>query len=195
MRRILLVGMTLSAVLLAAGATAWACTNLATMNLSANQVQAGDSVHITGSSYKLPETGGQEIVVRWDSLDGEVLATTMADTTGNIDVTITVPTDAEPGNHVLVATQDVERDNGELVAAHGTPTRASLTVGQPAADVVRPPAAQIPTAAAVAGPNSGLIVLGGLLGLAGIGLFAAGATLFVREAQQQRPVPAPVERK
>lgn len=69
-----------------------------------------------------------------------MLATTTADSVGNIDVTIRVPADAEPGPYALVATQDVERDNGELVPAHGTPTRASLIVGEaPAADP--PPAA------------------------------------------------------
>lgn len=194
MRRIVLVVVALSGLMVVLGASAWACTNLATMNLDASHVQAGDTVQITGSSYKLVENGGQEVVVRWDGLDGEVLATTVPNSVGNIDVSITVPSAAEPGPHVLLATQEVERDSGELVAVHGTPSRVSLTVGAEAVTDAPPPAASAPTAAAVGGPNAGLIALSALLGLAGIGLFAAGATQFIREAQQPRPVPAPVER-
>lgn len=194
MRKTLLSVLAVSGLLVAMAASAWACTNLATMNLSSSHAQAGETVQITGSSYKLPETGGQEIVVRWNSLDGAVLATTTADSVGNIDVSITVPDDAEPGPNVIVATQEVERPDGELVAAHGTPTRASLIVGQPAVAHAPPPAATSPSAALVPGPNIGLIVLSALFGLAGLGLFAGGATLFIRESQQARPVAVPVER-
>lgn len=195
MRKLGLVGLSVAALLVVFAAGAWACTNLATMNLSESQVRAGDTLQITGSSYKLPETGGQEIVVRWGNLDGEVLATTTADSVGNIDVAVTVPADAEPGTHVLLATQEVQRDSGELVAAHGTPTRASITVGEAAAVAEPPPAALSPTAAAPAADlNAGLILFAAVLGLAGIGLFAAGVTVFARDAQQRRAVPAPVRR-
>lgn len=180
-------------LLLLGGASAWACTNLATLNLDTTHAQAGDTVQITGSSYKLTESGGQEVILRWNAFDGPVLASTTPDSSGNIAVSLVIPSDAQPGPHVIVGAQEVERPDGSMVPAHGTPTRASIVVGSAGVDPLEPPAAVSPAASAAASGDGGLLVLGALLGLVGLGLFAAGTGVFLRNVSAEEPVPSPVQ--
>lgn len=192
-RRVSTVLFAAVALLLMSAMTAFACTNLATLNLSESAGAPGSTLDVTGSSFRTGE-GVQPVEIRWNGVDGEVLAEVEPDSTGAISTSVTTPDDAQPGYHVLVATQMQENDEGELSPAYGTPARASFLIGavQEPAEISEP--AGVPAgASADAGAPTGLIALTALLALAGIGLFGAGLGLFVRETRRRgAEQPAPV---
>lgn len=188
MKRLSVASAGVVAVMLAAAATAWACTNLATLNLSRSAVTPGESIEVTGSSFRTAERGGQDVFMRWNGLDGEVLAQMTPDASGQVVATVSVPGDALPGYYTMVATQDVAGQDGDVAAggaspAFGTPARASLQVGQPA---VAPDAAVAnpPVASDAVSPT--LLLLTAVLAVAGLGLFAGGFGLFLREARSNK---------
>lgn len=181
------------AMLVLSAMAAYACTNLATLNLSEGSGAAGANVDVTGSAFA-PGEDAPAVEIRWDGADGSVLGTAQPDSNGAIATSVTIPQDADPGYHVLVATQMQEGEDGEASPAFGTPARASFVVGtadQPA-EISEQPA--VPAGAGPAASSStGLIGLGLLLALGGIALFGAGLGLFVRQnrrraAQQAAPV-------
>ena len=60
-----------------AGAAAFACTNLATLNLSSTAGKAGDSVTVTGSSFRVNSANvaaSDPVVLRWNGTEGTELA-------------------------------------------------------------------------------------------------------------------------
>jgi len=178
---VVLGGTAAAAVL--AGATAFACTNLATLNLSSVAGQAGDTVTVTGSSFNTSNAyKDSPVVLHWNGVDGAVLANATPDSAGNISATFTVP-QGQPGYYVLVATQV---DNSGT-AAYGTPARASYQIlgpnGQSVVQPVATPAGTVGTDAS----SSGIIALTVGLGALGLALFGAGFIAFVRQA---RKVPA-----
>ncbi len=191
--RITVMLFTALATLLVGAMAAWACTNLATLNLSQSAVQPGANIGVTGSSFATAAKGGQEVLISWDAVNGPVLAKAMPDPTGNIATSIAIPADAQPGYHVLIATQNsVDQKKGTISAAYGTPARAAVLIGAAApADAAQPAAA--PAAVAADASSTGMLILTVLLALMGIGLFGAGLGLFVRETRR-RGVPAPVRR-
>ncbi|HEX2048884.1 MAG TPA: hypothetical protein VHF27_14055 [Acidimicrobiales bacterium] len=163
------------------GAAAFACTNLATLNLSSTAGKAGDVVTVTGSSFAVGrgDAPTYPVQLRWNGVDGMVLAEAVPDRAGNISATFTVPEGA-PGYYVLVATQRDARG----IDTYGTPARASYQIlGPNGQSVVAPPvnaaAAELP-----AEPSStGIIALTVALGVFGLGLFAAGFIAFVRQTR------------
>lgn len=161
--------------LMLGGALAYACTNLATLNLEATTGAAGDQVAITGSSF----SSEQPVTLHWNSMEGAQLATVTPDEAGNISTSVTIP-EAQPGYYVLVATQVDE----EGTPAYGTPARATFQVLGPdgAATQQQVPANDVSAFAEQSqGISSGMMALTALLGLAGIGLFGAGLAGFVRQ--------------
>lgn len=195
-RRVSTVMLAACAMLLVSAMAAYACTNLATLNLSEGVGAAGADVDVTGSAFAAGEDA-PEVEIRWDGSDGSVLATAQPDGNGAIATSVTIPDDAEPGYHVLVATQMLEGDDGEASPAFGTPARATFRVGQAGqpAEISEQPAAPTGATPAASTPT-GLIALGALLSLGGLALFGAGLGLFVR--QNRRRVagqPAPVRRE
>lgn len=192
-RRVSAVLFAACAMLLLSAMAAYACTNLATLNLSEGAGAAGADIDVTGSAFAAGEDA-PVVEIRWDGSDGSVLATAQPDSNGAIATSVTIPEDAESGYHVLVATQVQEGDDGEASPAFGTPARASFVVGtadQPAEISEQPavPAGAAPEASA----STGLIALGVLLALGGIALFGAGLGLFVRQNRRRAAEqPAPV---
>ena len=180
-------------------AAGWACTNLATLSISTSAVDAGGSLTITGSSFSMTNDDFAEVAtpveIRWDKLDGPVLATTTADNGGFISASVTVPADATPGEHILVAVQNVQTDDG-VKPAYGTPARASLTVGPPAV-AAEPPAnagvlAAAPTAGTAGSPAGWFIALTVVIGVLGIGLLAAGLRVSLGVVRERRAATARV---
>lgn len=182
------------AVAMTTAVAAWACTNLATLNLSESAVMPGQTIEVTGSSFRTAERGGQPVVFHWSSPDGPVLAEVAPDPTGQVVASVTIPAEAQPGFYAMVATQNVQDQDDHVVAgglspAFGTPARVSVQVGDPVPTQV---AATPSTPAADTGGSSiFLLALTGVLAFAGIGLFAAGFTAFVRQTRgREAPVPA-----
>ncbi|MDP9420597.1 MAG: hypothetical protein M3P53_10700 [Actinomycetota bacterium] len=167
---------------------AFACTNLATLNLSTPSGSVGDTVTVTGSSFRVPSgaQAGQPaspVVLNWNGADGRLLAQTTPDSAGNISATFSVP-EGQPGYYVIVASQK----DAQGADAYGTPARASFQILGPNGDsVVQPAGSQTP--AVTADPSSsGMIALTVGLGVLGLALFGAGFTAFVRQARR-REVP------
>lgn len=196
MRKLALLTAVVGGVLLLPAIGAFACTNLATLNLSEASVSAGDTVDVTGTAFssmgqEVPGEGGdsaEAVKLRWDEVDGEVLAEIEPSELGTIQGSITVPEDATPGTHVLVATQQVvaEAEEDDVRPAYGTPARAAISVDAPmveAAEIGTPPV----TGASSLGVEPSLLTFGGLalLGLLGLALFGAGLGLFVRDARRR----------
>ncbi|HTJ74106.1 MAG TPA: hypothetical protein VL337_01970 [Acidimicrobiales bacterium] len=179
---------TAAAVLVVVAAGAFACTNLATLNLSSTAGKAGDTVTVTGTSFAVARDGGPSlpVVLHWNGVDGAVLAQAVPDSAGNISATFTVP-DGLPGYYVLVATQ---RD-AKGVDTYGTPARASYQIlGPNGQSVVKPAIAPDAGAPVPAGSSStGIVALTAALGLIGLGLFGAGFVSLIRPTRAA-PTPA-----
>jgi hypothetical protein len=182
-----------AAVSVVVGATAFACTNLATLNLSSTAGKAGDTVTVTGSSFAVGRGDAPTIPVqlRWNGVDGMVLAETVPDRAGNISATFAVPEGA-PGYYVLVATQKDARG----VDTYGTPARASYQIlGPNGQSVVTPPASAAAASVPSEPSSSGIIALTVGLGVLGLALFGAGFVAFVRQARAVKTAAtAPVRR-
>ena len=182
-----------AAVSVIVGAAAFACTNLATLNLSSTAGKAGDTVTVTGSSFAVGRGDAPTFPVqlRWNGVDGMVLAETTPDRAGNISATFTVP-EGMPGYYVLVATQK----NASGVDTYGTPARASYQIlGANGQSVVTPPAGAAAAAVPSAPSSSGIIALTVGLGVLGLALFGAGFVAFVRQARATKAAAtAPVRR-
>ena len=193
-------------VALAAAMPAFACTNLASINLSSTFGQPGDAIVITGSGF----SGGVEapmegmdmsamdmsnmgstvglaarpaVLIRWNGPSGSLLTSAIPDRTGNISVTVTVP-ETQPGHYSLVAVQK----NAQGYDVYGTPARAPFQV------TANGRAPRDATSGAVAGAadgnqSTGIILLTIALGAAGLGMFAAGGIAAVRQLSRRR-VPA-----
>ena len=175
-----------AAVVLLAGAAAFACTNLATLNLSSNAGKPGDVVTVTGSSYRMPTNVTTGVQIRWNALDGPVLAEIVPDKVGNISASITIP-QAAPDNYVIVAVLKDARG----ADTSGTPSRAQFQVqggaGRPAP---QPAVAQQTPVAGESGSGSGA-ALALLVGLGALGLLLFGGGLVAAaRATRTRTVPA-----
>ena len=175
-----------AALVLFAGAGAFACTNLATLNLSSNAGKAGDVVTVTGSSYRMPTGVTTGVQFRWNALDGPVLAEVVPDKVGNISATITIP-QAAPDNYVIIG---MLRD-ARGADTSGTPSRAQFQILGGAGTAAPQPAVAQQTPAASASSSGSGVPLALLLGLGGLGLvlFAAGLVATARSMRTQS-VPA-----
>lgn len=198
MKKRLLFMMIAAGALLLPVATAWACTNLASLNLSEANVSAGDTIDVTGTSFSSlaqasPGEGGEAaepVQLRWNSADGTVLGEFETDARGTFQGSIRVPADAAPGSYVLVATQNViaDAEEGDIRAAYGTPARAAIHVDAPPVAVRDVSVPAMAAAAGSPGADAGLLSLGAFaaMGLLALGLLAAGAGLFIRDVRSGR---------
>ena len=183
----------LATAVIVAGAAAFACTNLATLNLSNATGNVGDPLTVTGSSFRVPRDAGpiSPVQLRWNGVDGQVLAEVTPDRAGNIAASFTVP-QGQPGYYVIAATQR----NAQGVDEYGTPARASFQIlGAGGESVVQQPGTQAPTGVTSEPSSTGIIALTVGLGALGLALFGAGFTAFVRQARRREvPATAPVRR-
>jgi hypothetical protein len=183
-RRVLLGFGVLGAGLLIAASAAWACTNLATLNLSNAAGASGNTITVTGSSFHVASSGpAVPVAIHWNGVAGPVLATVNPDATGNISAQVTIPS-AQPGYYVLVATQQA---NG--VDEYGTPARAAFEILAPGQHPAVAPSAVQGGTVASSPSNSGVLALTIALGVLGLALFGAGVGTFARQARR-REVPA-----
>jgi len=82
-----------------AGAAAFACTNLATLNLSSTAGKAGDQLTVTGSSFRVDAkdlAASFPVVLRWNGVEGTELARVQPDKAGNISATFAIPDGSRP---------------------------------------------------------------------------------------------------
>ena len=187
MRRWAMGGLGAAGAVLVAGATAWACVSGPAVTLSTVNAKPGQEVvaNMTNVSKADP------ITVRWNALDGPVLATFDKAASGNNATgSFTIPADVKAGNYVVVFSQTSA--DGKLSQL---PIRALLTVtpdggatpvvGAPlsAQDTSRP-VGLVTTDNDISGATLALIGLG----VAGVGMFVAGmAALFAGRRGARAP--------
>jgi len=169
---ILFVG---TAIFLVSAMAAWACTSLATLNLSKSAGQPGSPLRVTGSSFAT-DPGARAVQFHWNGLSGKVLAIAKPDAAGNLSATMKVPVGAQSGYNVIVATQTVKGQG----SAFGSPARASFLVGSAAPSREAPPSGVSAGVVVAEGTSTGVVALTVALGLLGIMFFGAGLSLFVR---------------
>ncbi len=171
-RRLALGALAGIAVLVMAGSAAWACVSGPVVNLSTVKAKPGEQVTATGTGFRQADP----VQIRFNALDGPVLAEMPRPDNQTINVSFTVPPSTAPGDYVIIVSQS---RNGSLTLS---PIRAVLTVsgtsGQTpvlGADRTADDADRIPalvrTESSVSNGTLALVALG----VAGIAMFIAGA--------------------
>jgi hypothetical protein len=176
-----------AAIVVAVGAGAAACTNLASLNLSSARGKPGDTITVTGSSFSTvcicgPQSPPTQVKIRWNGVKGEVLAEMMPEKAGTISATFTVP-NAQPGYYVIAATQFDETYN---INVAGTPARATFEVLTASGQSVVGGPVTPATAGTDQGVSSGLIGLTIGLGVLALALFAGGSIAVARQTAARR---------
>ncbi|MGH9069996.1 MAG: hypothetical protein ACRDX8_02215 [Acidimicrobiales bacterium] len=174
-------------------AAAWACTNLATLNLSSAQGAPGSQISLTGSSFT-PSVAGKiapPVVLHFNSLTGPALATVHPNAAGDINASFTIP-QAQPGDYVIVATQTTKSGSAEF----GTPARASLVIPGPSGSASAQPAtASLSSSTPPTSGSGGILGWAIGLGAGGLALFGAGLGAVVRQGRRREvPATAPVRK-
>ncbi len=175
-RRWATAGLGAAAVGVLSAAAAWACVAGPSIFTSTISAKAGEEITVTGVDFR----SAQPVLIRFNAVDGPVLADLGAPRNNRVEGTVTVPPGTAPGSYVLVATQT--GPDGKFTQ---TPVRAMLNVVGQGAPVM---AATNPAVNDEARPtglvtadneiSGGTLALVGL-GVAGIGMFVAGlAALF-----------------
>jgi hypothetical protein len=159
------------AVLGIAASAAWACVSGPVVNLSTVAAKSGEEVTITGTGFRQADP----VQVRWNALDGPIVAELAKPENQTINANFTVPAGTAPGSYVVIVGQT---KNGKTSLS---PIRAVLNVVGPSgqapvlgADATSDAGDRIP--ALVHSDNdvsNGTLALVAL-GVAGIGMFAAG---------------------
>ena len=173
-RRLLLVGLLVTAGSGLIAASAWSCVPVAQLDVSPAVAKPGQTVAVSGRSY----ANGNPVVIHFNAIDGPVLATLPSDR-GSISGTVTIPDGTKTGNYVLVATQDPFEGG----ARWGIPTRTLLSVtgdggvpvvGQTPIGDPTPRVAELARSQSVGAGGVALVALGvGALGLM-VAAIAAG---------------------
>ena len=182
--------------LLVLGLTAYACTNLATLNLSNTMGRAGDTITVTGSSFLTtcvcgPQMPPTPVKIRWGGVQGRVMAEVMPEKVGAVSAAFVVP-DVTPGYYVIAATQ---RDDAVNLDTQGTPALVSFQVLTPTGQSVVPES-QVAAAGVRADEASSSAFLAATIGLGilGLALFVGGSAAVIRQVSARRVrVPAAIK--
>lgn len=196
------VGAVFAFLIGALGATAFACSNLATLILSTGRGRPGATITLTGASFIYPRAStGQpptKVVVHWQAEDGPVLAEAIPDKFGSISATFTVPEGAAPGMYVITATQLTPRvapnapadSPPTYVAEPGTPARASFeVVAAGALSFGRSPTTEPVTESSGDFDSTVWLVMTAAFGAVALSLFGGGLVAFIHQSRQAK-VPA-----
>ena len=155
-------------------------STLATLELSTDRVRPGEEVSFRGWYYN----DVNPVVIRWDGLDGPVLATVTPDTFGvvhnhfrSIAGTLRIPPDAGPGTHLLLAMQDFAPP-GKIT--WGVPVRTEVQVGDGAGPTDLGTLRRPRSVAATSLPDGPALVAAGVVGAAVAGGVVGAAVLIRR---------------
>lgn len=188
-RMVAVAGLFGALAVIVVSATAWACIAGPTLDAPKRDVKPGESVAITGVSYN-----AQPVVVRFNALDGPVLATiapaggTAGSSNWSLNGDVPIPAETPPGNYVLVATQPLA--DGKLSQI---PTRALVTVVGAATPVVGAPLTEVQSERPIGLEQGESVSTGAKVlvatGVAGLTLFVAGLAVLVT-GRREDPQPA-----
>lgn len=179
MRARLVVVSAVFLVLLGVSAPLRAST-LATLELSAEQGMPGQELSFRGWFYN----DVHPVMIRWNTVDGPVLATVTPDTFGpifnhfrSIAGTLRIPPDAPPGPHLVVATQDFAPP-GKIT--WGVPVRSRIFVGQTTERTDVPAPRRPTTVATSTTPGAGELIVMATAGAVFAGLLVGAMVLLRR---------------
>lgn len=195
-RRVVLCVTAIAGVMVATAAGSWACASVAALDFDQSVVKPGQQVvaRVTFVSKDKP------VELRWDALNGPVLATIETTTFteglhGNwryATGTITIPTNATAGNHLVIATQEFVRGT----ATWGMPARGLIQVsgaGTPlVGQQVGPPPAVRPDSLIAEKSVAGSAIVVAALGAAGFTMLIGGVGILLAAGRRKAPVPARV---
>ncbi len=182
------------------GATAFACANLATLNLSVGAARPGTMVTFTGASFAVPRASTgltpTPVVVHWQWEGGPVIAEVVPDRYGSISAQFTVP-ETRPGTYIIVATQKTPRRPAgapedqppAYFAEPGTPARASFEVLAPGAVATTRSSSAAPADTTQSGEQLDAtvwIVLTAAFGAVAMSLFGGGLIAFIYQSRKSR---------
>lgn len=182
------------------GAAAFACANLATLNLSTAAAEAGTKVTFTGASFAVPRASTglspTPVIVHWEWEGGPVIAEVVPDRYGSISTEFIVP-EVRPGTYIIVATQRTPRrvdgaPEGQppmYFAEPGTPARASFEVLAPGAIAPdRSPFIEVQDQEVSQGQLDATvwIVLTAAFGAVAVSLFGGGLIAFIHQTRKAR---------
>lgn len=155
-------------------------STLATLELSADRGMPGQELSFRGWYYN----DVHPVMIRWNTVDGPVLATVTPDTFGpihnhfrSIAGTLRIPPDAQPGPHLVVATQDFAPP-GKIT--WGVPVRTRIHVGQTAERTDVPTPRRPSTVATSTTPGVGQLIVTATAGAVFAGLLAGAMVLLRR---------------
>lgn len=192
-RRLTLGALATMAVLALAASTAWACVSGPIVNLSTVQAKPGDQVTLTGTGFRQAD----RTVVRFNALDGPILAEVAKPENQTISASFTVPPGTLPGNYVVIVSQT--KPDGSLSLS---PIRAVLTVAGPTgqtpvlgADTSADAAERLPELVRRDDSVSNATLLLVALGVAGVGMFAAGIAALATSRRGSTAAPVTVRRR
>jgi len=190
-RKLVLGAAAAAGALVIVTATAFACVSGAAANLSTLTAKPGQEVGVTMRDFRKADP----VQVRWNALDGPVLASFDQKGDGNpFQGTFTVPQTASPGNYVVVLTQTTA--DGKLTQL---PVRVALTVtsangSSPVLGASTAPVEQNRPVGLASADNSvstaSLLLVA--LGVAGIGMFVVGLVALVASRRGDAPAAARV---
>ena len=182
------------------GASAFACANLATLNLSTGSGRPGTAVTFTGAGFAVPRASTglspTPVVVHWEWEDGPVIAEVVPDRYGSISAQFAVP-ETRPGTYIIVATQETPRrapgapeDQAPTYFPEpGTPARASFEVLAPGAVAAqRSPVIESGDGSDSQGQLDATvwIVLTAAFGAVAMSLFGGGLIAFIHQSRKSR---------
>ncbi|MCA1674508.1 MAG: hypothetical protein LC799_20730 [Actinobacteria bacterium] len=193
-RRWILGSASAVAAVLATTSQAWSCASLAAVEVNPNVVRPGQEVPVKVTFVNKDKP----VTLRWNTLDGPVLATIEPATFteglhGNwrfAQANVRIPADATPGNYLMIANQEAVKGTNTW----GIPARTLVQVsdGRPLVGApVGPPIVDRPNTLVTEESLSGgdLLVVG--LGAAGITMLLAGIGIILA-AGRRAPAAATV---
>lgn len=190
----------IGAFIVGLGASAFACANLATLNLSTGAGRPGTTVTFTGAGFAVPRASTglspTPVIVHWEWEDGPVIAEVVPDRYGSISAQFNVP-EARPGSHIIVATQKTPRrapgapsdQPPAYFSEPGTPARASFEVLAPGTVAAqRSPVIESGDGSDSQGELDATvwIVLTAAFGAVAMSLFGGGLIAFIHQTRKSR---------
>ncbi len=189
LRRLAGAGLAAAAVAVVTTATAWACVSGPAVLMNTSTIKAGETVQIKATNFTKPES----VVVRFNALDGPVLADLGAPRSGALEGSVTIPAGTAPGSYVLLFTQTTPDGKPSQVPARslinitGDSGAKPVLGATPASSGNRLDSLATANSDSVSGGTLALIAMG----VGGIALFMAGiATLMTSRRSSDSPVAA-----
>ncbi len=187
LRKLAGAGLAAAAVGVVTAATAWACVSGPAVLMNNSTIKAGDTIQIKATNFTKPEN----VIVRFNALDGAVLADLGAPKNGALEGNVTIPATTKPGSYVLLFTQTSADGKPSQVPARSLIQVTGDSGTQPVLGATPASSARIDSLVtahsdSVSGGTLALVAMG----VGGIALFLAGIATLMTSRRSNAPVAA-----